>query len=260
MDAPLILREDRDSVRTLTLNRPNAFNALSMDMVQALFEAVSETAADESVRVVVLAADGRAFCAGHDLKEINAQKDRDFCHELFRRFGEVMVAMTRMPQPVIARVHGLTTAAGCQLVAQCDLAVAAQDTRFATSGVSVGLFCSAPGVAVVRNMPRKPALEMLLTGDFIDAEAALELGLLNRVVPTEELDDAVQELADKIIAKPARAIALGKQAFYRQSESTLQEAYAIAAEAMADTVMTEDTQAGIDAFVGKRPMPEWKGR
>ncbi|GAB6053931.1 enoyl-CoA hydratase [Magnetospira thiophila] len=260
MTDPLVLCTDDAGVRTLTLNRPNSFNALSVEMIAALRGVIAETATDNKVRVVVIAAAGRAFCAGHDLKELRAFEDRDDHLHLFRQCGQLMLDLTHLPQPVIARVHGLTTAAGCQLVAQCDLAVASHEARFATSGIGIGLFCSTPGVAVARNLPRKMALEMLLTGDFIDADAALDLGLLNRVVPIAELDDAIAELTGKILNKPALSIALGKRAFYRQVESKLDEAYELAADTMADNMMTEDARAGIEAFLSKSPMPEWKGR
>lgn len=258
-DEPMLLREDANGVATLTLNRPNQYNALSEEMLAALTAALKELAEDDGVRVVVLAANGKAFCAGHDLKQMRARPEKAYYQRLFRQCSDFMLAVTALPQPVIARVQGIATAAGCQLVATCDLAVAAEEARFATSGINAGLFCSTPAVALSRNVPTKPAFEMLVTGDFVDAATAKELGLVNRVVPASELDAAVAELTEKIKAKSGAAIRVGKQLFYDQLETTRREAYDRAAEVMACNMMTEDAGEGIDAFIEKRPA-SWKHR
>ncbi len=212
------------------------------------------------MRVVVLACAGKAFCAGHDLKEMRANPGKEYQQALFRKCGRMMMTLTEMPQPVIARVHGMAVAAGCQLVSMCDLAVAAEGVKFAVSGVNLGLFCSTPGVGLVRNMGRKEAFEMLVTGEFIDAETARERGLVNRVVPAEQLDAEIGKLTASIAAKSPAAVAMGKQLFYKQVEMGLDAAYQLAAEVMACNMMAEDAQCGIDAFIAKQPMPEWKGR
>ncbi len=259
-DEAILLREDRsDGLTTLTLNRPQQFNSLSVDLLHALQTALDALAADAAVRVVVIAGAGKAFCAGHDLKEMRANHDKAFMQALFRQCGKLMLTITRMPQPVIARVHGIATAAGCQLVSMCDLAVAADVARFATSGINVGLFCATPGVGLSRNLGRKQALEMLLTGDFIDAQTAMRQGLINRVVPLETLDAEVDSLAQSILGKSSVAIGMGKQMFYRQLEMGLDAAYQYAAEVMACNMMSEDAGEGIDAFMGKRKA-QWKGR
>jgi enoyl-CoA hydratase/carnithine racemase len=259
-EQPILLRDDRpDGLTTLTLNRPNQFNSLSSDMLSALQSALDAIAVDTSVRVVVIAGAGKAFCAGHDLKEMRGNHNKGFMQALFKQCGKVMMTITQMPQPVIARVHGIATAAGCQLVSMCDLAVAADVARFATSGINVGLFCATPGVGLSRNLGRKQALEMLLTGDFIDAQAALRQGLINRVVPLELLDAELDALAGSIIAKSSVAIGMGKQMFYKQLEMGLDAAYQYASEVMACNMMAEDAAEGIDAFIGKRKA-EWKGR
>ncbi len=216
---PHVLRVDEAGVSTLTLNRGNQFNALSLAMIGALQNELDAIAADPSLRVVVIGGAGKAFCAGHDLKEMRANHDQAFLQELFRSCGRMMMSLTRMPQPVIARVHGIATAAGCQLVSMCDLAVAADSARFATSGINVGLFCATPAVGLSRNLGRKQALEMLLTGDFIDARTALQQGLVNRVVASDALDAEVGLLARAILAKSSVAIGMGKQMFYRQLAS-----------------------------------------
>jgi enoyl-CoA hydratase/carnithine racemase len=254
----LVIRQDEAGVATLTLNRPRQYNALSQAMLGALQAALDAVAADKTVRVVVVAGAGPAFCAGHDLKEMRAQTDRAFHQALFARCGRVMLTINRLPQPVIARVHGIATAAGCQLVAACDLAVASDNARFATSGINVGLFCATPGVALSRNLGRKQALELLLTGEFIDAPTALRQGLVNRVVPPDQLDTAVWQLADAICSKSPLAIAMGKELFYRQLDLDLEEAYACASEVMACNMASEDAREGIDAFIAKRK-PTWKG-
>jgi enoyl-CoA hydratase/carnithine racemase len=255
---PYVLKEQNSGVVTLTLNRPLQFNALSQDMLRALQGALDETAADPSARVVVLAAAGRAFCAGHNLKEMRAHPSKDWQRALFDQCSRMMMTLTQMPQPVIARVHGIATAAGCQLVAMCDLAVASEDATFATSGINYGLFCSTPGVAVSRNMGRKQAFEMLFTGAFIGAEEARTRGLINRVVPPEQLDEEIAKLTESIVSKSRVAVETGKQLFYRQLEGGLETAYDLAAEAMACNMLAEDALEGIDAFIEKRK-PVFKG-
>lgn len=253
----ILLRDDTAGVATLTLNRPGQYNALSDEMIGALSAALGEIGGDPSVRVVVLAGAGRAFCAGHDLRQMRARQDRTYYVDLLRRCTAMMRALIEIPQPVIARVHGIATAAGCQLVATCDLAVASTDARFAISGVNLGLFCSTPIVALSRNVPVKRAFEMGVTGDFIDAATAAEWGVINRAVAPAELDDAMSELTAKITAKPQVAVATGKQLFYRQLESTRAEAYEMAAHAMIDNLLHDDAGEGIDAFLEKR-QPGWK--
>ena len=257
--ASLLLREDHNGVTTLTMNAPKSFNALSEEMLAALQSALDSIAEDDSVRCVVLAAEGKAFCAGHDLKQMRANPDKAYYQTLFARCGQVMQSLVNLPVPVIAKVQGIATAAGCQMVASCDLAVAAKSTRFAVSGINVGLFCSTPAVALSRNVASKRAMEMLLTGDFIDADTALDWGLLNRVADDAELDDAVAELTDKLCAKSAVAVRTGKAMFARQLAMPLNEAYAFAGETMACNMLAEDVAEGIDAFIAKRS-PEWKHR
>jgi enoyl-CoA hydratase/carnithine racemase len=259
-DEPLLLRSDANGVTTLTLNRSTQFNSLSDGLIDVLQAAVDAIAADKSVRVVVLAGAGKAFCAGHDLKEMRANPSKEYQQALFRKCGKMMMSLVSLPQPVIARVHGMAVAAGCQLVAMCDLAVAADTVKFAVSGVNLGLFCTTPSVPLARNLPRKQAFEMLVTGEFMDAPTALARGLVNRVVPADQLDAEVKKLTDSICAKSPAAVAMGKQAFYRQIEMGLDAAYQLAAETMACNMMAEDAQAGIDAFIAKQPMPQWKGK
>ena len=254
-----VVRADHDGIATLTLNRASQFNALSQAMIGALQTELDAIAPDPAVRVVVIAGAGKAFCAGHDLKEMRANHHKAFMQDLFSRCGKMMMTLTQMPQPVIARVHGIATAAGCQLVSMCDLAVAVDSARFATSGINVGLFCATPGVGLSRNLGRKQALEMLLTGDFIDARTALQQGLVNRVVAADALDVEVDKLARSIIAKSSVAIGMGKQMFYKQLEMGLEAAYQYASEVMACNMMTDDAGEGIDAFIGKRKA-DWKGR
>lgn len=253
---PMLLVDKRDGIATVTLNRPRQFNALSHALLDELKAALAALAEDESVRVVILAGSGKAFCAGHDLKEIRASADPDIHRTLFRLCSDVMLQITRLPQPVIARVHGIATAAGCQLVATCDLAIATEDSRFATSGINLGFFCGTPGVAVSRSLVRKHAMEMLLTGRFLDAQEALAKGLVNQVVAPEALEETTLELARTIAAKPPAAIQEGKRLFYRQLEMRLDDAYAEAAEFMVCNLAEPDTQEGIDAFIDKRP-PRW---
>jgi enoyl-CoA hydratase/carnithine racemase len=254
---PILLRDDRDGVAWLTLNRPKKYNALSEAMLDALQNALDEIGADKSIRVVVLAANGPAFCAGHDLGEMRATPDETYYRALFDKCSRMMLTLARIPQPVIARVHGIATAAGCQLVAACDMAVAEDDARFATSGIKQGLFCSTPSVAVSRAVGRKAAFEMLFTGDFVDAETAKAHGLINRAVPADKLDAAVNALAQSIIAKPVSAVALGKQMFYEQLEKGVGDAYDYAAGIMARNMMDPDAGEGIDAFLEKRT-PVWR--
>ena len=253
---PTLLRADANGVARLTLNRPQAYNSLSFELLGRLQQELAGIAEDPAVRVVVLAGAGKAFCAGHDLKEMGADLRDAPVRALFDRCSAVMTALTRLPQPVIARVHGIATAAGCQLVAACDLAVCAADSRFATSGVKYGLFCSTPMVALSRNVPRKPAMEMLLTGDFVAAAEALRLGLVNRVVPPAELDAAVEALCARLLDKPRAVLALGKRAFYRQLELGLEDAYAFSTDAIVANALGADFAEGLDAFVHKRT-PRW---
>lgn len=255
---PLLLRQqDARGVLTITLNRPQAFNALSEAMLAALRHEFDAVARDETVRVVVLAAAGKAFCAGHDLREMRAEPSQDYYRALFDQCAKVMMAIQKAPVPVVAKVHGIATAAGCQLVAMCDLAVAASTARFAVSGVNLGLFCSTPAVALSRNLGRKAAYEMLVTGEFISADEARAKGLVNRVADPQALDDAVESLVASIVAKPRVAVAMGKQLFYRQLESGIEAAYVDAGQTMACNMMDESALEGVQAFIDKRP-PAWK--
>ncbi|MDH3760456.1 MAG: enoyl-CoA hydratase [Gammaproteobacteria bacterium] len=258
VDQPILLRDDSGGIATLTLNRPAQYNALSGDMLDALQTALDAIDQDESVRVVIIAANGKAFCPGHDLKEMRSSEEREFHQALFDKCGNLMLTINQLRQPVIACVNGIATAAGCQLVANCDLAVATEDARFAVSGINVGLFCSTPAVPLSRNMGRKQAMHMLLTGDFISAQTAQQYGLVNEVVPAAELEQATKALAQKIIAKSAHAISLGKDMFYKQLTMDLSEAYAYAAERMTCNMDSHDAREGIDAFIQKRK-PEWQG-
>jgi enoyl-CoA hydratase/carnithine racemase len=252
-DDLLLIERDARGVATITLNRPQSFNALSEAMIDALANAFDSLAHDETLRAVVIAGAGRAFCAGHDLREMRTQPTQAYYEQLFMRCGAMMMAMLRLPVPVIARVHGIATAAGCQLVALCDLAVAASDARFAVSGIKVGLFCSTPSVALSRNLGRKAAFEMLVTGDFIDAPTARERGLINRVAAPEALDAEVQSLLASILDKPREALAIGKALFYRQLEESLDDALADAGRTMALNMMEGCTLEGVQAFIEKRP-------
>jgi len=259
-EEPVVLRSaDARGVVTLTLNRPRAFNALSEATLTALQRALDAMAHDESVRVVVLAAGGKAFCAGHDLKEMRAAPSLEYYERLFTQCSEVMLGIQRLPVPVIARVQGIATAAGCQLVAMCDLAVASSTAKFAVSGVNLGLFCSAPGVALSRNVLRKAAFEMLVTGEFISAEEAKARGLINRVAEPEELDGELEKLVATIIAKPRIAVAMGKEFFYKQAELGIAAAYEAASQTMACNMMDEAALEGVQAFIEKRP-PRWNRR
>jgi len=257
---PLVLREDVDGVTALTLNAPSRLNALSAAMVQALADELNAIAADTSVRVVILAAAGKAFCAGHDLKEIIATPDPAACEALFGAGASLMLQIAALPQPVIAKVQGIATAGGCQLVAGCDLAIASVDAKFAASGINLGLFCAMPSVPIVRSIGRKAAAEMLYTGRFIDAVDAADQGLINRAVGAEILDVEVENLAREIAAKSPAAIAAGKAFLRAQLELSLDDAYALATRAMADNMQMEDAQGGVKAFVEKRPLPAGKDR
>ena len=254
---PLILRsQDARGVVTLTLNRPGAFNALSKAMLAQLQRELDAIASDESARVVVIAAEGKAFCAGHDLKEMRADPSMEYYERLFAQCSDVMLTIQRLPVPVIARVQGIATAAGCQLVAMCDLAVASSTALFAVSGVNVGLFCSTPGVALSRNVLRKQAFEMLVTGEFISAQEARARGLINRVAEPEQLDAELEKLVAAIVSKPRVAIAMGKEFFYRQAELSIADAYDAASQIMACNMMDEAALEGVQAFIEKRP-PRW---
>lgn len=257
-DSIVQISQDARGVVRLTLNDPQRFNALSAEMLTALQTALDAVAKDESARVVVLAGEGKAFCAGHNLKDMAANPELSYYQQLFAQCSRVMLSIQKLPVPVIARVHGIATAAGCQLVAQCDLAVASEDARFATSGIQYGLFCSTPSVPLVRNMPIKQAMQMLLTGEFIDANTAMQYGLLNRVVPVDQLDASVEELVAAIVSKPRVAIRMGKELVYRQREMGLEPAYQLAGQTMAVNMMDVDAQEGAQAFAQKRK-PVWQG-
>ena len=255
--APLVLREEYDGLVTLRLNRPLQFNALSEAMLAALQEAFDAIAQQPHVRCVVLAAEGKAFCAGHDLRQMQATRRLDYYQTLFAQCSRVMQAIQALPVPVIARVHGIATAAGCQLVASCDLAVAGTSARFAVSGINVGLFCATPSVALSRNVSPKRAFDMLVTGRFIDADTAAAWGLVNEAVADDALDAAVAGLAQQIMAKSPAAIRYGKQLFYKQRQLPLEEAYACAGDVMARNMMEDDAHEGVAAFLEKRA-PRWQ--
>jgi enoyl-CoA hydratase/carnithine racemase len=255
----ILLEERTDGVLRLTLNRPGARNALSLALMTALVEALGRAAADPEARVVVIAGAGPAFCAGHDLRELRADPRRETYERIFALCSELMLTIVRLPKPVIAEINGVATAAGCQLVATCDLAVAAEEARFATPGVNIGLFCSTPMVALTRAVGRKAAMEMLLTGELIDAATARSLGLVNRVVRLAELREAVDALARQIAGKSALTVKIGKEAFYRQAELDLAGAYRYAAEVMTTNMLARDAGEGIDAFLAKRA-PVWHDR
>jgi enoyl-CoA hydratase/carnithine racemase len=252
----VLLRTDEDAVALLTLNRPRQYNALSSALLEALHRELDALAADDAIRVVMITGAGSAFCSGHDLKEMRALGSAGDVEALFVSCSAVMQKLTQLPQPTIAVVNGLATAAGCQLVAQCDLAVAADRARFAASGVNLGLFCSTPAVPISRNVSRKRAAEMLFTGDFIDAQTALDWGLVNRVAPVDHLDAETSALAQSMIDKPGAVLAAGKKFFYEQLERTLEDAYALATEAITRNMLGDDAQEGVAAFVEKRK-PRW---
>jgi len=254
----VLLRRDADGLTWLTLNRPAARNALSVALMTALEREIAAIAADPSVKVVIIGGAGPAFCAGHDLREMRSDPRRETYKALFAQCSRLMMSIVRLPKPVIARVHGIATAAGCQLVATCDLAVAAETARFATPGVNIGLFCSTPMVALSRAVPRKAAMEILLTGELISAAHAREIGLVNRVVPDALLDEETEALARQIAAKSPLTLAIGKEAFYRQAEMDLESAYRYTAEVMTRNMLARDAEEGIDAFLAKR-QPVWSG-
>lgn len=254
--APVLEARDARGVVTLTMNRPGTFNALGEEMLAALQAALDRVADDEGVRAVVVAAEGKAFCPGHNLKEMIARPELAYYQQLFAQCSRMMLAIQKLPVPVIARVHGIATAAGCQLVAQCDLAVASTAAKFAVSGINVGLFCATPSVPLLRNVSAKQAMEMLVTGDFISAEQARERGLVNRVVAPEQLDAEVESLLASILAKPRQALAMGKELFYRQRELGIEAAYQLASQTMAVNMMDACAQEGVTAFAEKRK-PSW---
>jgi len=257
---PVLLRRDDGPVAILTLNRPHAMNALSGELIDALQAEFDKLARDKSIRCVIIEAKGRAFSTGHDLREVASSRDYAVHHDLLTRCSAMMLTINRLPQPVIAKVQAIATAAGCQLVAACDLAVASNEATFATSGINNGLFCGTPSVAVGRNVGSKRALDMLLTGQAIDAEAALRDGLVSRVVVPDKLDAEALAFAKQIAAQPPQQIASGKAMFHKHMAMDLPQAYAYATEFMAGALQSEDAKAGIDAFVNKKPKPEWKGR
>jgi len=254
----VLIRQDRHGVTTLTLNRPQQLNALSESMLEALQKELDAIAGDANIRCVVIAGAGRAFCAGHDLSEMRGKARELYYKTLFDRCGQMMQSIQALPVPVIARVHGIATAAGCQLVAACDMAVAADTARFAVSGINVGLFCSTPSVPLSRNISTKRAFDMLVTGRFIDAPTAADWGLINEAVPESQLDEAIDRKTGEIVSKSAAAIRYGKTMFYRQKQMELSAAYEYASDVMARNMMDEDASEGIDAFLGKR-RPVWKG-
>ncbi|MBY4594235.1 enoyl-CoA hydratase [bacterium BD-1] len=256
-DPPVLHTRDARGVHVLTLNQPKSFNVLSETVLAELQRLLGEIGADADARALVIAAEGKAFCAGHDLKQMKANPQLDYYQRLFAQCSKMMLSIMKLPVPVIARVQGLATAAGCQLVAQCDLAVAASTARFGVNGIDVGLFCATPSVPLVRNLPAKQAMEMLLTGKFIDAPEALERGLINRVVLADQLDTAIEELLDAICAKPREAVAVGKQLFYQQREIGIEAAYQLAGQAMACNMMFDVAQEGVQAFIDKRE-PAWR--
>ncbi len=265
MTAELLNRKDENGVAVLTLNAPQSINALSEAMLSALSETLDDIAADNNVKVVILRSAGEHFCAGHNLKEMTERrKDSDggfqYFQDLFASCSAMMLRIVRLPQPVIAEVKGIATAAGCQLVATCDLAVASDQSRFATSGVNIGLFCSTPMVALSRNVPRKQAMEMLLLGEFLPAERMAEMGMINRVVPLDKLEETSMQLARIVADKSPAAIKIGKRAFYEQAEMSIEDAYAYAGQVMAENMMAQDAEAGIGAFTRKEKMPEWEGK
>lgn len=254
--SPLLRQDDERGVTTLTLNRPNAFNALSEELLTALQHEIDDLSKSTKVRVVIVQAAGKAFCAGHDLREMRAEPSLAYYQKLFTQCGQMMLSLQKLQVPVIAKVQGIATAAGCQLVAQCDLAVASIDTKFAVSGVNLGLFCATPSVALSRNLSRKAAFEMLVTGDFISAQEAMTKGLINRVAEPYELDSAVETLVAKILAKPPVALAMGKELFYMQLEAGIAQAYEFAAQTMACNMMDASALEGVQAFIDKRK-PDW---
>lgn len=257
---PVLLRQDDGHVAILTLNRPKAMNALSGELIDALQEEFDRLAKDEAIRVVLIQAAGRGFCAGHDLREVRSTEDYQFFDDLIGRCSRMMLSIRGLPQPVIAKVHGIATAAGCQLVAACDLAIASTDAKFGTPGVNIGLFCGTPSVPLARNMASKHALDMLFTGDTIDADTALAYGLVSRVSQPQSLDRDALELARKIASKSPLVLRMGKELFHRHTEMNLEQAYSYASPVMAGGMMAQDAREGIDAFIKKQPQPNWRGK
>lgn len=255
---PLVLKTEQDGVASLVINRPKAYNSLSIECMEALILELESAASDSEVKVIILSGSGKGFCAGHDLKEMRANPERAFYEKTFSVCSRLMMSIVENPKPVIAKVHGVATAAGCQLVASCDLAVADENAKFATPGVNIGLFCSTPMVALSRNVSRKHSMEMLLTGDFISAQRAYEIGLVNNVVESQELDGAAHELALKIASKSPLTLKIGKEAFYAQLDKDLTGAYEYCSRIMVENMMARDAEEGIDAFLEKR-QPKWKG-
>ena len=256
---PMVLRTDEDGISHLVINRPKSYNALSIDCMEALMGQINEISENSSIKVVILSGSGKGFCAGHDLKEMRANPERELYEKTFQICSQMMLSIIDCPKPVIAKVHGIATAAGCQLVSTCDLAVADDSAKFATPGVNIGLFCSTPMVAVSRNLTRKHTMEMLLTGDFISANRAYEIGLINRVVTKDELDNAALDFARKIASKSPLTLKIGKKAFYEQLDKDLQSAYEYCSKVMVENMMARDAEEGIDAFLEKRN-PVWEGK
>jgi len=254
----LVLRNDENGISNLIINRPKSYNSLSIECMESIMDELKDISQDSSIKVVILSGAGKGFCAGHDMKDLRANPDKSFYEKTFNTSSKMMISIVNFPKPVIAKVHGIATAAGCQLVATCDLAVAEENARFATPGVNIGLFCSTPMVGLSRNVTRKHAMEMLLTGDFISAERAYEIGLINRVVPEEELDDSTLELAQKIASKSPLTLKIGKRAFYKQLDKDLSSAYEYCSRVMVENMMARDAEEGIDAFLEKRK-PVWRG-
>jgi enoyl-CoA hydratase/carnithine racemase len=257
---PVLLRQDDGRVAILTLNRPQAMNALSGDLIDALQQEFDRLAKDENIRVVLIQAAGRGFCAGHDLREVRSTEDYRFFDDLIGRCSRMMLSIRDLPQPVIAKVQGIATAAGCQLVAACDLAIASTDAKFGTPGVNIGLFCGTPSVPLARNIASKHALDMLFTGDTISAETALAYGLVSRISTPQSLDDDALKMAQQIASKSPLVLRMGKELFHKHSEMNLEQAYAYASPVMAGGMMAQDARDGIDAFIKKQPQPNWRGK
>jgi len=256
---PLVLHNDEGGIANLIINRPKAYNALSISCMEAMMQEISVISEDPAIKVIILSGSGKGFCAGHDMKDLRANPEKSFYEKTFATSYKMMMSIMNCPKPVIAKVHGIATAAGCQLVASCDLAVADEEARFATPGVNIGLFCSTPMVALSRNVSRKHAMEMLLTGDYISAQRAYEIGLVNRVVPEAELDNAALNFAEKIASKSPLTLKIGKKAFYDQLDKDLRSAYEYCSRVMVENMMTRDAEEGIDAFLEKRD-PVWQGK
>jgi enoyl-CoA hydratase/carnithine racemase len=255
----LIIRNDAEGISNIILNRPNAYNSLTIESMELIIEELSDISEDSSIKVIILSGAGKGFCAGHDMKDLRANPEKSFYEKTFKTSSNLMMSIINCPKPVIAKVHGIATAAGCQLVSTCDLAVADENARFATPGVNIGLFCTTPMVGLSRNVTRKHAMEMLLTGDFISAQRAYEIGLVNRVVPEAELDSATLGLANKMAAKSPLTLKIGKEAFYKQLDKDMSGAYEYCSRVMVENMMARDAEEGIDAFLEKRT-PVWRGK